>query len=219
LNIFLGARVLAFPLAIAFITTSTLDSWDVPTSFFGVVTFPSQYLPYALLLITLICSGPEGALIHATGLAGAHLYEVLTGAYAAEGGPSRNFIQAPEFLKKVCGTRTEVSRPYGTVLNAAGPSGAATSAWGVGWGKWGKGQRLGGDVEGAAPVERERSNIVKVVIVVVFVVTACGLGVLFMMHRDPEGWWTTLRGALFGGDMSSTTTPPKDPGLVKNPAT
>lgn len=71
-------------------------------------------------------------------------------------------------------------------------------------------------MEGVAPVERERSNFVKVVVLVVFVVIACGLGVLFMMHRDPEGWWTTLRGALFGDDISSNTIPPKDAGLARD---
>jgi hypothetical protein len=35
------------------------------------------------------------------------------------------------------------------------------------------------------------------------VVLVLGLGVLFMMHRDPEGWWTTLKKAVFGGDILS----------------
>lgn len=218
LNVFFGGSALASPLALAFITSATIDSWDVPTTVV-FVTIPSQYLPYAFLLFTLLSQGPKGALIDGTGLAGAHLYELLSGRYVEHGGPSQNLIPAaPAFLQKICGTRTEVVRPYGTVLNAMGPSGSATSAWGVtGWAKWGKGHRLGGDLEGAAPVERERSNFVRILVVAVFAVLACGLTVLFMRYRDPEGWWTTLRGALFGGDMSGTT-PPNGARLVKDPA-
>ena len=99
-------------------------------------------------------------------------------------------------------------RPYGTVLNANAPPGSASdgagrSAWGVGWGKWGKGHRLGGDAEAGAPIQRGRSNLVTVLAVAGCVVVALGLGVLFMMHRDPEGWWTTLKKAAFGGDILS----------------
>jgi hypothetical protein len=39
---------------------------------------------------------------------------------------------------------------------------------------------------------------------VVFVAISCVLGMVFMWYRDPEGWWTTLKGALFGGEVAST---------------
>lgn len=101
-------------------------------------------------------------------------------------------------------------RPYGTVLNANAPSGTAldgigASAWGVGWGKWGKGHRLGGDAEAGAPMQRGRGRLVSVLVVIGCVVIALGLGVVVMMHRDPEGWWTTLRKVIFGGDIQSAT--------------
>ena len=115
-------------------------------------------------------------------------------------------------------------RPYGIVLNANAPSnsasnGAGTSAWGVGWGKWGKGQRLGGDAEGGVPIQRGRSHLVNVLVVIGCVVVALGLGVVFMMHRDPEGWWTTLKKALFGGNILSTAETSKGLGSPEDSAT
>ena len=58
-------------------------------------------------------------------------------------------------------------RPYGTVLNSNAPSGSASagvgaSAWRVGLGKWGKGKRLGGDLETGSPVQGGRSHMVAV---------------------------------------------------------
>lgn len=200
----IGGPSFASALALAFITTSTKDDWDLPVSFF--VTFPAQYLPYLFILITLLCRGPQVALKQASGFFGAHLYDFLTGLYPAYGGPNRNLLPTPEFLKKMWGTRAEVQRPYGTALAAA--STPAKPAWGIGlgsWGQWGPGHRLGGDAE--AGVIQQQGNGRKIIVLagVAFVLIACGLGVLFMMHRDPEGWWTTLWGALLGGDMSGTT--------------
>jgi hypothetical protein len=49
------------PRALAFITTSTISSWNLPVSLLGLATFPSQYLPYAFLLLTLLIRGPIAA--------------------------------------------------------------------------------------------------------------------------------------------------------------
>jgi uncharacterized membrane protein HdeD (DUF308 family) len=49
-----------------------------------------------------------------------------------------------------------------------------------------------------------------------FVVVSCGLGIVFMMHRDPEGWWTTLKEAVLG-DVEGVTPvggPLKNSGAV-----
>ena len=107
---------------------------------------------------------------------------------------------------KLFGTQAEVQRPYGTVLNAnvASGSGSGSSAWGIGWGKWGKGQRLGSDAEAAAGVQQERGRSMAVLAGVVFVVISCVLGMVFMWYRDPDGWWTTLKEGLFGGEVAST---------------
>ncbi len=92
---------------------------------------------------------------------------------------------------------------YGTgFASASTASSGSESAWSVGWGRWGPGQRLGGDAESGAMQQRGPSRGLVVGLVVGFVVVACGLGVVFMMRRDPEGWWTTLKEMVLGGDMS-----------------
>jgi Derlin-2/3 len=207
LNIVIGGTAFATPLALAFITTSTIDSWGLPVSLLGLATFPSQYLPYAFLLTTLLISGPLGALIHGTGLVGAHLYDLLTGLYPQYGGPRRSLIATPGWMRRLWGTRAELVRPYGTVLNANAAVGAASdgvgvSAWGVGWGKWGEGQRLGGDAEVGEGAGLQRGRSTAGLAVAGFVLVSCVLGMVFMWYRDPEGWWTTIKGELFGGDMS-----------------
>jgi hypothetical protein len=63
---------------------------------------------------------------------------------------------------------------------------------------------LGGDAESGVMQQRGPSRGLVVALVVGFVVIACGLGVVFMIRRDPEGWWTTLKEAVLGGDMSVT---------------
>jgi hypothetical protein len=133
----------------------------------------------------------------------AHFYDFLTGLHPKLGGPDYSLIRTPEFLKKMFGTRGEVRKVYGTgFASASTASSGSESAWSVGWGRWGPGQRLGGDAESGAMQQRGPSRGLVVGLVVGFVVVACGLGVVFMMRRDPEGWWTTLKEMVLGGDMS-----------------
>lgn len=63
---------------------------------------------------------------------------------------------------------------------------------------------LGTDAEAAAGPQQERGRSMAIVAGVVFVVISCVLGMVFMWYRDPEGWWTTLKGALFGGAVADT---------------
>ena len=177
------------------------------------MTIPAQYLPYLFLFVTFILSGPTEFLILASGVCAAHLYNLLTGQYSAHGGPSWNLIPTPAFMFKLFGTQAEVQRPYGTVLNAnvvSGSAGAGVSgsAWGISWGKWGKGQRLGSDAEAVAGTQQEQKRSMAVAAVVVFVVISCVLGMVFMWYRDPENWWTTLKEGLFGGSGETAGTGP-----------
>lgn len=111
-----------------------------------------------------------------------------------------------------------MQKAYGTAFaSASSLSGSSESAWGAGWGKWGRGHRLGGDAEAGMSQQQGRSRGMTILVVVGFVVIACGLGVVFMMHRDPEGWWTTLKEAVLGGDMEGATPiggPLKNPGAI-----
>jgi Derlin-2/3 len=110
----------------AFMTTSTIDSLDVPMTLFGFITIPSQYLPYLFVMC-----GPVSALLQGTGLVAAHVYNFLTGLYPHCGGPSQSFITTPEWMRKFFGTRGEVARPYSTLLNANAASGSTSSGVGA----------------------------------------------------------------------------------------
>jgi hypothetical protein len=55
------------------------------------------------------------------------------------------------------------------------------------------------------PQQQERDGRMIVLAVVGFVAICGLLGVLFMMHKDPEGWWKTVKEAVLGGDMSENT--------------
>lgn len=52
--------------------------------------------------------------------------------------------------------------------------------------------------------QRGLSRGIIVALVLGFLLVACGLDVLFMMRRDPEGWSTTLKEIVLGGDMGVT---------------
>lgn len=130
-----GGQALAAPLALAFITSSTWDSWDQPVTLI-VVKMPSQYLPYAFLLLALIMGSPQSAYVQATGVVAAHFYDLQTGLYP-NSGIKRNLVSTPKWLKKMIGTQSVVERPYGTVF-VPGP---AQSAWGLdmSWKRFGPG--------------------------------------------------------------------------------
>ena len=125
-------------LALAFVTNATRDSWGQPITFI-VLKMPAQYLPYAILFLTLIAGSPQQALVQATGLFAVHLYNLLAGLYP-NFGIKRNLVTTPAWLKRVCGTQAVVDRPYGTVFMSSGTT--AEPAWGLdlSWRKFGPGR-------------------------------------------------------------------------------
>jgi Derlin-2/3 len=152
---------------------------------------PSQYLPYAFLLFTLILAGPQAAIVQATGLVAAHIYDLLTGLYPSFG-IKRNFIPTPGWVRKMFGTQGVTQRTYGTGFappNGAGAAGKA--AWGLdlSWRRFGEGRRLGGEGESSGVRQRPR-GLVLAAMVMVGVVLICGLlGFLFYLHQAPDGGW------------------------------
>jgi Derlin-2/3 len=127
---------------------------------FFVVTIPVQWLPYAILLMTLVMSGLEAALSQSSGLLSAHLYDFLTRLWPTFGG-GRNYIQTPATIKRLFGgdTQRATVRTYGTAFRppardqqaaqntSHGTStgfGGASGVSGI-WSNRGSGHRLGGD--------------------------------------------------------------------------
>jgi Derlin-2/3 len=143
----------ALILALAY--TYSQDNRGRNVSFF-VVTIPVQWLPYAILLMTLIMSGSEVALSQASGLLSAHLYDFLTRLWPMFGG-GRNYIQTPAIVKRLFGSNTQQTRrSYGTAFRPSARNqqaaqdtsqGTATGFGGVSgiWSNRGSGHRLGGD--------------------------------------------------------------------------
>ncbi|TVY49022.1 Derlin [Lachnellula occidentalis] len=182
--------VFASPLALCFITSTTRDTWDQPMTLF-ILRMPSQYFPYALLFLTLIVASPRAAMIQATGLAAAHLYDFLTGAYP-NFGIKRNLISSPALVKRLFGTQTQVERPYGT----AHMPGAGEPAWGLdlSWKRFGPGRTLGGEGS-AAGAERQRPTGLALAAMVMggFLVVCGFLALLFVQHGDPRSWFSGVR--------------------------
>lgn len=135
----------ALVLALAY--TMSQDQRGQNTQFL-VFTIPAVYLPYAMLLMTLIMSGGELTLQQATGLIAAHLHDFLTRIWPAFGGGS-NLLPTPTFIRRLFEGpgRTTVTRPYGTAVHR-GPEASSSGSSGPlpeSWRSRGAGHRLGGD--------------------------------------------------------------------------
>jgi Derlin-2/3 len=122
-----------------------------------IITIPVQWLPYAILLMTLITSGLREALTQTSGLLSAHLYDFLTRLWPTFGG-GRNYVQTPIIIKRLFGSNTQNAtvRTYGTAYHpparnqqpAEDTSRGTTTGFGGVSGVWsnrGSGHRLGGD--------------------------------------------------------------------------
>lgn len=197
LNLFItSGHVLASSLALSFITTSVRDTWDQPITLF-ILTMPCQYLPYAFLLLTLIVAGPQAALIQGTGLAAAHLYDLLTGLYPSTG-IERSLLPTPGWVMKVFGTQDVVNRPYGTAVTGA----TGKAAWGLdlSWKRFGPGRTLGGEGAGAEP-ERPKGLVLAAIVMAIFLLV-CGVSGYLFVYGSP-GWAPVVD----GGEVPGSTSP------------
>lgn len=125
---------------------------------FYIVTFRVKFLPYCMLLMTLVMDSPTAAMLQATGLIAAHLYDFLTRVWPTFGGGSSP-IRTPQALQQWFdkpGRGPGTTRPHGTAFQSRpGPAQASANApstggWASGftsntWGSRGPGRRLGGE--------------------------------------------------------------------------
>lgn len=139
----------ALVLALAY--TSTQDDRGMKATFI-IIQIPAQWIPYAMLLMTLIMAGAEAAKIQATGLIAAHLHDFLTRLYPEFGGGT-NLIPTPAFIRRMWQSTepSVVSRAYGTAFRRVDRTDATASGSSSGgvlpesWKSRGSGHRLGGD--------------------------------------------------------------------------
>lgn len=143
----------------------SIDSPDKRIKFFFIFNIQVRYLPWAMLVVTLLMAGPMAVVFEATGIVAAHAYDFLTRIWPEFGG-GRKLITAPLFVQKwfYRPAGTAQTRAYGTAFQArSGPQGGASSSssasrstggssWTSGftsgggtWGSRGPGHRLGGD--------------------------------------------------------------------------
>ncbi|TVY59269.1 hypothetical protein LCER1_G000478 [Lachnellula cervina] len=170
LNLFITyGDIFASPLALCFITSTTRDTWDQPITLF-VLRMPSQYFPYALLFLTLIVSGPNEAMIQATGVAAAH----LTG---------EEDLWDPDYGGEA------------VWLGAYAGGWLGSAAWGLdlAWKRFGPGRTLGGDGS-ASGAERQRPTglALAAMVMVGFLVVCAFLALLFVQHGDPRAWFSGM---------------------------
>ena len=149
-GLILRANIFTHALILAFIYTFAQDNRG-KKAHFVIVQIPVEYLPWAMLTLTLIMGGWPAALQEGTGVIAAHLHDFLTRIYPTfQGG--RNWIQTPAAVKKAFGADKSRSsqKAYGTSFRPGQPvpqpsSRGWTSALGASWGGRGAGRRLGGD--------------------------------------------------------------------------
>ncbi len=149
---FTGAMVFTSGLIMAFTYTACQDDRGGKSTFY-VVTVPTQWVPFGMILMTLVMSGPEAAKIQVTGLVAAHLYDFLTRIYPTFG-VGRNMLPTPAFVRRWFANPepSVANRAYGTAFtpaqNSSRGSTTGASAGGVlpeSWRSRGTGHRLGGD--------------------------------------------------------------------------
>lgn len=128
--------------------TYSQDNKSKKASFF-IISFNVMWLPWAMLLMTLIMAGPNAVMNQVTGLVAAHLYDFLTRLWPTFGG-GKNYISTPNIVKRwFGGDRPNIQvRGYGTAYRQAAPSSGRGTSSGFGfssaWGARGQGRRLGG---------------------------------------------------------------------------
>ncbi|RKF80940.1 Derlin-3 [Golovinomyces cichoracearum] len=152
LNIFVaGGYVFTTALVLALAYTSSQDDRGNKANFF-IVTIPAVWVPYAMLLMTLIMAGPDAAKVQLTGLVAAHLHDFLTRLWPKFGG-GNNLFPTPRFLSSfwLPHQLNESRRPFGTVTKPINPPNAVPSMRSSkdvlpkSWQSRGSGHRLGGD--------------------------------------------------------------------------
>ncbi|KAJ5963306.1 uncharacterized protein N7479_003182 [Penicillium vulpinum] len=138
----------------AFVYTYSQTNRGTKTRFW-VVDIPTVFLPYAMLLLTMVTNGWFPALVDITGIVAAHTYDFLTRIYPTFGG-GRNFLTVPRFVERYFTNHDPNSgyRGYGTASRAPRPAEqpSSASASGSSWSSWtsanswngrGTGRRLG----------------------------------------------------------------------------
>ncbi|GCB24746.1 centromere/microtubule-binding protein cbf5 [Aspergillus awamori] len=114
----LNSVIFTSALIMAFVYTYSQDNRGRKASFF-IVQIPVEFLPWAMLTLTLVVSGWPAALRDGMGIVAAHFYDFLTRIYPTFGG-GKNYLVTPEFVRRFFAARKPRSEPraFGTAYRA-----------------------------------------------------------------------------------------------------
>ena len=107
------------------------------TSFFGIITIPVVYLPYLLIFLDLISSGPRAAAVSTSGAIVGHLW--WWGLW--DTGALREWGKAPDWLARMMGQRGGPQVNTGGGVYVTPPRREEAAPTGVH--NWGSGRKLG----------------------------------------------------------------------------
>ncbi|KFY05151.1 hypothetical protein O988_00224 [Pseudogymnoascus sp. VKM F-3808] len=146
-----NAYILTSALFTAFAYTATQDEGGQTRIF--ILDIPTRSVPLALCFMTFVSIGElHPALVQATGILVAHLYDFLTRLYPKFGG-GVNILTTPAFIRRLFEPKvvSVSNKTYGTSFQPAAPRAAASGSEAPGgvlpeaWKSRGSGHRLGGD--------------------------------------------------------------------------
>jgi len=145
-----SAYILTSALITAFAYTACQDEGGTTRIF--ILDIPTRAVPLALCFMTFVSTqSVHAALVQATGIPAAHLYDFLTRIYPKFGG-GRNIIATPAFVRRLFSSEETVvsNKIYGTSFQPGVPRAAATGSEAGGvlpesWKSRGSGHRLGGE--------------------------------------------------------------------------
>ncbi|EYE99516.1 centromere/microtubule-binding protein Cbf5, partial [Aspergillus ruber CBS 135680] len=147
---YLEGGIFTSALILAFVYTYAHHNKGMKTTFY-FFQIRVEFLPWAMLVITMVRFGWRAALLESMGIVAAHMYEFLTRIYPAFGG-GKNYITTPDFIRRFfIQTSRETYRSYGTTYRSTGQIPASQASeesrgWSSqnSWSRRGTGRRLGG---------------------------------------------------------------------------
>lgn len=147
-NVFIGGMVYLSPLTQAMVYTWVQGNVDNMVTFY-FVKMKACYLPFLMILVSLLLEGTPGALVTCSGYIAGHMYLFCDTLWPLVNG-GRKLISTPRFLHRWIPANQSgySSRPYGTAFRprqnepSAGASSAMSSAFSSSRFQ-GKGRRLG----------------------------------------------------------------------------
>ncbi|KAL9623321.1 MAG: hypothetical protein Q9160_002428 [Pyrenula sp. 1 TL-2023] len=126
-GLYLGTTIFTSALILSLIYTYAQDNRG-KTAHFYIIQIPVEFLPWAMLTLTLVFGGYPAALSEGMGIIAAHSYDFLTRLYPTfQGG--RNWVQTPAWVARAFGAdaRGQRNTSYGVAFRPGAGQTTATA--------------------------------------------------------------------------------------------